>query len=127
MGFADLTRWKDGWSEHVRDAALEIFRNACCKDGHPNADLLQQLLCAIEIFNADAASDEQLAGSLLCGQKLDDVVYNPSWLPHIIMVHRDKPHAARRLIQRGWKADGYLKKVARVKNHNYSTGSFLFS
>ena len=110
--FVDMRRWKDAWAEHVKDATLEAIAHACRLDNNEiDYALVEKVLRSIEIYNADAAKDEQYAGRLLQGKKLDDVSYTRAWMPSLVMLHRDKPHAARRLTQRGWNADPFLKQV----------------
>ena len=65
----------------------------------------------MEIYNADAAGDEQLAGRMLRSQSLDDVTYQQGFMPNIKIIHRDKTHACRRLTQRGLNAGPFLQQV----------------
>jgi hypothetical protein len=68
----------------------------------------------IEMFTADGAADEQLAGRLLtdftgtAGEKL---------YPRLRYIVRDRPHASRRLLQRTWCKDDFLEEIQQ---------SFLF-
>lgn len=90
-------------------------------------DLLRHILACIEVFNADAAADEQLAGTLLTDESvqpneivhenvMDEVAAPDSpWrgvLPNVKIVNKDKPHAARRVTSRTWKADPFLNQIA---------------
>ena len=113
MGFVDLRKWKDAWAENVKDATMCAIKKACCPPGTLEHDeqLFKKVLESIEVYNADAAKDEQLAGSLLRGQKLGDMVYAPALLPSIKIIHKDKTHAARRLTSRGWAADVFLNQA----------------
>ena len=107
----------------------------------PNASvldraLLSHLFSIVEVFNADAAPDEQLAGQMFgvdvrggnlaeiftseaCpGAKLAMEVNMESFsqiFPNLKVINKDKPHAARRIVSRTWKCDhvlnGIVKKV----------------
>lgn len=112
LSFVDLRRWKDGWAENMKDATLNAVIKACTIPGQePDLNLVAQVLKSVEVFNADAAYDEQLAGQMLRGMQLDGLTYMPSLLPTAKVVHRDKTHAARRLASRGWAADAYLNQA----------------
>ena len=65
---------------------------------------------SIESFVSDSASDEIRAGHMLAGQRTTDqyVVH----FPNLRVVARDKPHATRRNLSRGWQADCFLHEVA---------------
>ena len=71
--------------------------------------LQQHVLASIETFVSDAASDEIRAGRMLAGQTVS-MDYAPK-LPNLTLVVRDRPHAVRRVLSRGWKADGLLNDV----------------
>ena len=74
----------------------------CCKEAtkcNLHGDCLVNIFDKIEMFNADAASDEVLVGKLLAGRRvgigagqiaMDDVFAN------LRILHKDKPHASRR-------------------------------
>ena len=77
-----------------------------------DGDLEKMLLPSVETFVSDAASDEIRAGHMLCGQSTR-TQYLPR-LPGLKVVVRDKPHATRRNISRGWKADACLDKIINM-------------
>ena len=70
-------------------------------------DLLLHMSEIAEVFCADGAADEQLAGRLLQGGRRED----ESILSNLLLILKDKAHAARRLATRGWK--GFLRMVFR--------------
>eukprot|EP00959_Pyramimonas_sp_CCMP1952_P404736 8482190-Pyramimonas_sp.AAC.1 len=119
LSFVDLRRWQDQWAENMKSATVQAVVNAC-SDGsnEPDAHVVAKVLKSFEVYNADAAADEQLAGSLLRGQSYNGLNYCKALLPNVKVLHRDKTHAARRLCSRGWKADAYLASVIRVKPYN---------
>ena len=69
------------------------------------------LINSIETFVSDSASDEIRAGHMLANQSTSSQ-YLPS-LPQLKVVVRDKPHATRRNLSRGWSADPVLDEVIR--------------
>ena len=82
--------------------------------------MLTHLCDTIEVFNADAAADEQLAGRMLQdGAGADPGGGDPfgggaplSVFQNLKVINKDKPHGARRLLSRTWKRDPYLSKIA---------------
>ena len=101
----------------------------------PDLQALAHVASIAEVFNADAASDEQLAGSMLQCVKVnssgalgfdDDGGGAPvpggpgggipdiqaAIFPNLKVVNKDKPHGARRITSRTWKCDPYLSKIA---------------
>ena len=74
----------------------------------------EHLLSIIEFFVSDAAGDEQKAGKLL----RDGFRHLQPALPSLKVVVRDRAHASRRIISRGWSADPYLKSVLDMLLHN---------
>ncbi len=62
--------------------------------------LLTHMCNIVEVFNADAASDEQLAGRLLqTGNNVDSVDRQlGAVFRNMIVLSKDKPHGARRII-----------------------------
>ncbi len=114
----DLRGWQDHWAENLKDATEQAVINACSDGrGQPDAAVVANVLKSFEVYNADAAADEQLAGSLLRGQSYNGLNYCKALLPNIKVLHRDKTHAARRLCSRGWKADAYLSSVPWGQSH----------
>ena len=71
--------------------------------------LHQQLVQSIETFVSDAAADEIRAGHMLAGQTTSST-YRPGF-PQLQVVVRDRPHATRRILSRGWAADPTLDDV----------------
>lgn len=75
----------------------------------PDQELLSCLVNSVEAFVADAASDEIKCGRLLAGHGGLRPGLN---MPNIRLVIRDKAHASRRNLSRGWTADPHLAKIA---------------
>jgi len=61
-----------------------------------------------EVFVADGAADEQLAGRMLHGSR---AASGGKQLPNLRLVARDKPHSARRLLQRTLPADPFIRQL----------------
>ena len=116
-----MRRWLDSKGKHLVAATVRAFF-ICLKklrfdqktaaDATPD-DLsrVTASLCGTEVFGADAASNEYLAGHILKGRKLGDIQIETSTMPNLVFVNKDKAHASRRLTSRGWGADPYLKAV----------------
>ncbi|CAJ1437841.1 unnamed protein product [Effrenium voratum] len=80
--------------------ALEVF---CLDfDGEVDRGLLEHIADKVELFTADAASDEQLAGRLLSSQGL---------FANLRFVTKDRAHASTRLLERPWQADSELSRI----------------
>lgn len=75
-----------------------------------DSDLFLNIVTSIEVFVSDAASDELRAGHMLARQSTAEE-YHPV-LPRLRLVLRDKPHAVRRNLTRGWNSDPFLHEVA---------------
>ena len=93
--------------------------------------LLAHLFEITEVFNADAAADEQLAGQILesgnnrfleacpgtCPALLEAMDVNMATFsqvfPNLKVINKDKPHAARRIVSRTWKCDRVLDQIVK--------------
>ena len=75
-----------------------------------DSDLRDTVAKSIETFCSDAASDEIRAGHMLAGQSTT-ALYLPRF-QNLKIVCRDKPHATRRNLSRGWRCDPFLHEVA---------------
>ena len=76
------------------------------------ADLARHLEHITEVFVADGAADEQLAGRMLHPRSLRTSPTGQSLaLPSLRLVVRDGAHAARRLLERTLPRDPYIKKL----------------
>lgn len=73
-----------------------------------DGQLVQRVRRRVEIFTADGAADEQLAGRLLAATQRED---GTKLFPRLRHIMRDKPHASRRLLQRTWCQDGFLREL----------------
>jgi hypothetical protein len=71
-----------------------------------------------EVFVADGAADEQMAGQMLRPTLSDDDDANHRrWiqpLPNLKLVVMDRAHASRRILQRTWDKDDYLNKLLKA-------------
>ena len=76
-----------------------------------DVELRNALIQSVETYVSDSASDEIRAGHMLAGQSTSSQ-YLPS-LPSLKVVVRDKPHATRRNLSRGWAADPVLDDVIK--------------
>jgi len=74
-----------------------------------NETLERNLVESIETFVSDAAADEIRAGHMLAGQTTSST-YRPGF-KNLKLVVRDRPHATRRNLSRGWKADPVLDEI----------------
>ena len=70
---------------------------------------MNHIIRNIEIFSADGASSEQLAGRLLHPRV--ERAGTAEKLPRLKMILRDKAHSVRRLTQRTFKVDPVLKAI----------------
>jgi hypothetical protein len=76
--------------------------------------MVRHIKATIEVYDADAAADEQLAGNMIKGRKLDETLdanTSGQTFPGLKIVNKDKAHASRRLTSRGWACDDELKGV----------------
>ncbi len=113
----------DAFAENLADAFVRAVELACTvrrspprktENREPDDDDIECMarVCeAIEVFNADAASDEQLAGNILRGRRLGDLGLNHGLLPAVKIIHKDKAHASRRIISRAVAADPFLQSI----------------
>ena len=120
LGTVDLASDHSLDSTGIQEGTMAVIRRFCSAGAPPgvhsakktlDVDLYQKLTTSIEMFVSDAAADEIRAGHMLAGQSVS-LMAKPD-LPNLKVVGRDKPHAMRRLTQRGWKADPFLDDVHR--------------
>jgi hypothetical protein len=72
------------------------------------------LVAITEVFVADGAADEQMAGELLrplAGNSDDQCLIQA--LPNLKLVVMDRAHASRRILQRTWDKDEYLNSLLK--------------
>jgi hypothetical protein len=79
----------------------------------PNLDTQEHIRQHIEMFTADGAANEQLAGRLLHPSSLRGGP-GVDKLPNLRLVLRDKAHATRRITERTFKADPVLDHILQV-------------
>ena len=116
-----------------------VPRRAATAETTTDLEALGHVAGIVEVFNADAAADEQLAGRMLQGitgsGALGDggggagggaPAISASIFPNLKVVGKDKPHGARRITSRTWKCDPYLHKIAEnVVMSRYSIAQLL--
>ena len=76
--------------------------------------LHDHLVAITEVFVADGAADEQMAGELLrplAGHNDDQCLIQT--LPNLKLVVMDRAHASRRILQRTWDKDEYLNSLLK--------------
>jgi hypothetical protein len=120
FSIVDLRRhWNDNFAENLQAAATMAIANICTPLRDPphvkrnglaklDTDLFNKVCSAIELINADAASDEQLAGQMMKGRLLGQRSIDLTLMGNVKSVHKDKAHASRRIAHRGFAADDYL-------------------
>ena len=117
-------------AESVQVATLQGIGNLCTPGTPPyihgpaparDEALFEKLINAIEVFVADAASDE-----MLCGRNLTTPLVLPAahdaptgpavdvlgkHLHNLKFIERDRSHACRRIVSRPWSTDAYMQHV----------------
>ena len=124
LGMMDMRPCKGSTSSHLKEQTLQSMfdihtpcRNppdtAVVRSAHPEPSLIAvaKMMNDTEVVNRDAASNEQLAGEMLRGRKLDDLCIDTDVMPNLLIVNKDKCHASRRLCSRGFACDPYLKSA----------------
>lgn len=109
-------------ADGLRKATLDCIKRLCIVRAHPpqmaesrsgscnmlDASLFKHAKHIVEVFVADAASDEIRAGHTL--QQLG----NEGGLANLRHVVRDKAHCCRRITSRAWMADQFIKDVLEL-------------
>ena len=117
-------------SEGIRDASMAIIDRFCSRGYFapylrgkrvaedaapvhvkPNKRLKSWILNHIELFDADAAPDEQLAGRFLKKPMSTSVDDYQTSMPNIKVFNKDTAHASRRISTRTAKVDDFMKEV----------------
>ena len=88
-------------SQELAQASKRILERFCTKDGSTDNSLFQQLSAAVELLDADGASDEQRCLRLL-GQ---------NFFTNVKICIKDPTHCARRLATSPWAADPTLSQI----------------
>ncbi|CAE7803934.1 unnamed protein product, partial [Symbiodinium sp. CCMP2456] len=87
----------------LHDCIQGILEDFCTGlDGVLQTELLTHLRASVEMYVADAASDEQLTGQLLRSQR---------YFENLRFVSKDRAHASQRLLSRPWHASGTLRDI----------------
>jgi hypothetical protein len=133
LGVFNMAAKFDMTAKNIKQATLDIVSTACTERADPpNAPkaytlrpycdkaLVRHVKATIEVYDADAAADEQLAGNMIKGRKLDDETLDANTFPGLKIVNKDKAHASRRLTSRGWACDDELKGVMDMVLENKS-------
>ena len=90
---------------------------------HPNQHVQDHIRKHIEMFTADGASNEQLAGKMLHPTSLRGEL--DLKLPALRLVLRDKAHATRRIAERTFAADSRLENIMQTMVLGQSSASRL--
>ena len=112
LGTANVVKDYTNNSEGIAQATLTVIKDhstprSCPPHVHGNrpepvldVGLMTHICNHVEVFNSDAAADEQLAGRMLRGssqrQQQDCGGQDDGIFPNCIVVSKDKPHGARR-------------------------------
>jgi hypothetical protein len=126
VGVENLT--KEPFNESaggIKDATISLLATMATpfakppdtfRKGKLDADLFKSIAEGVEVYTADAAANEQLAGHQLMDPRLAALpggIYKDV-LPNLKKVALDKPHGVRRCTERCWKADVYMTAVANT-------------
>ena len=103
----------------ICDATLATMNRFCSRfhgaPGKPRVKsfvkktLFQKLRQNIIVITVDSAGDECLASEMMRSSALSNTHLRAT--PYLKFVVRDKAHASKRLVSRGWGVDPYLNKV----------------
>ena len=103
----------------ICNATLETMKRFCSRfhgaPGKPRVKsfvkktLFQKLRQNIIVITVDSAGDECLASEMMRSSALSNTHLRAT--PNLKFVVRDKAHASKRLVSRGWGVDPYLNKV----------------
>ena len=132
LGQINLAKHFDFTAQGIKAGTIAIIKEFCRPRSAPprglrhrglfNKGLYNRLCRRVELFDADAASDEQLAGALLANSAANAAFASSSrWepiaddykvaLPNIKLFNKDTTHAARRISSRTLMQDSYMKEV----------------
>ena len=123
-GCLALLRNRGSTSQDVAAAVLDGVQRLCTRRvAHPGIYPVQakrrccektrdSILKRIEMFTADGAASEQLAGKMLHPGSLRSGLAPK--LPNLRLVLRDKAHASRRITERTFQADPILHEILQV-------------
>ena len=102
LGQVHLTQGFGLSAQGILEGTIWVLHQVCMNGNDEiNQQALSALLAKVELFSADGASDEQLAGQLLGGL-----------FPNMLHRVRDKAHGTQRIISRCWQADPQLRAIA---------------
>ena len=132
LGFCSLAEHYSLNATGLKNVSLQVIADACTPDlnipykkqlAPPTVDknLQKHVLQIVELWDTDAAEDEVLAGKYLAGVRGVDAgqlagagEQAAAAMPNLRVRNRDKPHGARRLCSRTWKADDFLESIAQT-------------
>ena len=122
-GVLMITDQKGSGAADLACSVIRSIRLGISVKGHPHPstytpaqpperlqDFAKHLESITEVFVADGAADEQLAGRMLQGGSVRRTA-EVTGLPNLKLVIRDKPHSARRLLQRTLPKDAYIHRL----------------
>ncbi|CAK0807965.1 unnamed protein product, partial [Prorocentrum cordatum] len=126
VGACDLTKPPfNGRATGIRDASLHVLREFCTplrdppfskKHGKFDQKLFKSVCESVQMYTADSAAPEQVAGKFLKDllPLLAAGCISRDALPNLKKVAQDKPHGVRRVCSRAWAADQYLSDTADI-------------
>ena len=106
LGSADLAKNFTLSGIGMRDATLSIMQHISTPvhrvpfrsdNDDPDIAVLSNIFKKLEMFSADAAEDEQVAGKLLRGARAADGQDFSDLFPNLKILNKDKPHGSRRM------------------------------
>ena len=98
----------------ILEATSRIVEEALAPDPRHDdgIDAVADFWPKVEVYDADGASDEQLAGRILVGLMMHPATRQRSTLaPNLRVVVRDRTHAATRIIKAPWSASEFLSQA----------------
>ena len=101
-GLLGVARIASHSAMHIKEGFLKVLAEFCKRAGAVDYKLVARILHRTEILDGDAASDGQLAMSLLRSSGL---------FPSIKCIVKDPCHASRRVIKRPWSVIDEIKEA----------------
>lgn len=101
-GLLGVARVASHSAMHIKEGFLKVLAEFCKRAGAVDYKLVARILHRTEILDGDAASDGQLAMSLLRSSGL---------FPSIKCIVKDPCHASRRVIKRPWSVIDEIKEA----------------
>lgn len=115
-------------SDAIVETTKAALKEFCTKRGRCDQQLQAHIRDHVQVLVTDAAPAELLASNMLRGRRGEDTRHDP-YLPNIVMVGRDAPHATMRILKRPWHAMEDLKDILQstVTSSNSPTQKIFHS